>query len=886
MASQRHKSRQDSMSKQFLNLNSSKEINLLINSCERIMRVEDIPDEYITEVVNQLRRCIFSYTRKFLSLDSNQTRKEFRDASKRHQRTLNSILSLIIQSLITEGYNTYISFDRDLVNVNVNGTILVSEHVTPRSFFHWYNFLKIISKIRDISVKKLCVICRCMTTVYNLVNDTALRNSEKNSMTLELVSLLSNDPKYSTIDDFITNRQNSDPIIDKHIKDLKETIFLIKEYTSMNISYVPAWARDIVRSLQLLYRNSRLFIYDNIHPMMSLNSTCSSMKNAKGKRITIPGIFASSIEPDYFRENYPDSNFDSITGFKQVYKIDLDDLIDELSIKSKRRYSVSIDQKKPKPRIIHPLNNSEQDRLKYYHTLIEKVLIEVPSDCTFDQHKGPEHIKYVMENETKESIYSLDLTSATDTFNIGLQYLIIKELIFNNHEHATELSDTWLDIMKSLTFININEREIEFSFSNGQPQGFLSSFPAFSLEHHIVMLTVLRKFNGDITPLKFYRVLGDDSLITSYDPEFLIPGLYISYINAANVECNLTKGYLYNPDNPEYQVKIAEFAKYLLLDGMELTPFPFKLLIDTDNVSGNIALAAWYSNHSERKWSIENLKYFLFLWDEWYEQYYSPIIDTMVNLTIPGIFYQSFQQKLDRILKGFTPLDVELIQFLLFNTLMYSVIDKLIGNKDVPDGIDGLVHIKNELKPFLTSIQDTSRIDKFNKLSTLKLLITNRYYTFKELCSRYTSLSELDNETIELACMLILSNSSQFVQSLIEQLFDAMELLTIDPYRITNTDDLNVLANKMLIAYRNFSITVDRNWSNFGRHIPIDFLHKSIKEVDTLLKRKGTSVDEYVRDNEFIILPKRVESFDSDISGSIGSIIEGTLEEDYSLDFF
>jgi len=876
VALKRTKAREAIVSGKFLNFNSSEEINNAINACQRIMATENIPEALNSEIASWLRRCIYSYIRIFLALKSNKSRAEFRDASKRHQRTLNSILSLIVQSFKTEGYETHITFDKDVVTVNVSTLTMIEEKVTPRSFYNWYNCLIVISKINNITPNQMGVICRMMTTVFNLVNNTALNQSEKDDMTKQLVEQLSAQPKYSTIDDYTQSIVNSNHQFKKGIDDIKETIQLIKKYCSMDIRQVPIWARSMVRSLKLVHLDKRLYVYDNIHPMMSLNSTCSSMIS-KGKRVTIPGVFASCIEPDYFKDNYPDSKFDNLINFNQKYKIDMSDIITEKVIHTDRRFSVSIDQKKPKPRIIHPLNNSEQDRLKYFHTLMEKVLINMQEDCTFNQYNGPQHIKYVMDNESKWAIYSLDLTSATDTFNIGLQYLIIKELIFYNNENADVLASTWLDIMTSKTRIDINRNRIEFLFSNGQPQGFLSSFPAFSLEHHIVMLTVLRKFNESINSLDFYRVLGDDSLITCEDPEFIIPDLYIYYINAANVECNKSKGYLFNPNNQTTQVKIAEFAKYLIIDGIELTPIPFKLLTDVSDISGNIALAAWYSNHSAKQWSIENLKFFIGQWDEWYLKYYSPIIDTMVYLTIPGIFLQSFENKLSRIVQGVSIDDISIIQFLLLNTIIYSVIDKLVGSKNIQPGIKGLIHVKNELLPFLESIDEQSKIDPQNKISILKLLISNKYYTFVELCNKYSSLSELDNETLELVSMLIFANSTEFVQNQVEQIFNSLDLLTIDPKQIDDQEERDLLANRMLKIFKDFSITVDRSWSNFGRYIPIDFLHKSMVELDKLLSKEFTSLDEYVQKNNFIIEPSRVK-IGTDDFGNFNTGIEGFLE--------
>jgi hypothetical protein len=858
MASKSLKTRERKRPLEYWNLNSDSDIRKFTNTLTRICKVYLLPEEVTSKIANMLFWSLKSYTATYSAIKTDYGRAEFREASKRHQRTLNSILTFIVQSFKTEGLSTIVTFDNRIVTVQVNNMVVMREEVHPRSFHRWYRTLKLFTNIKELTTSQIVVITRILTTLFNVVNEIRLRKSEKDSETKKLISLLKGDIKFSLIDDFKSQSiKTEDPRIRSGIQDLKETVEILKFYCSNPSQNPPIWARDMVRALRLVILDSRLFVYDNTRPMLSLNSTCSSMKIGK-KELTIPGVFASCIEPDYFLENYPESNFDSIVSFKQRYKIDLEDLIEEYSIKSQRRFSVSIDQKKPKPRVIHPLNNSEQDRLKYFHILIESVLTNVASDCTFDQSKGPSYIKSTMVQHPEWAIYSLDLTSATDTFNIGLQYIIIKDLILNNHPQSQQLADDWLNMMTSKTSIRIGDERIEFQFTNGQPQGFLSSFPAFALEHHLVMLTVLRKFSPGIPAEQFYRVLGDDSLIVSRDDKSEIPDLYIKYVNSANVECNISKGYLYNPSNPDRQVKIAEFAKHLILDGSELTPIPYKLITTSEDIVGNISLAAWLSDHSDNKWTIENLKYFLLLWDEWFSKYYSSIIDIMVRLTVPGIFFQSFRQKLDRLSGDFTEEDTSVIQFLLLNTLMYSVIDKIIGVKNIPEGIPGLIRVSHELHPFLKSISDKTKIDPNNKVSIVNQLMLSYYYTIKELCNRYSSLSDLDDETIELACMILQVSTSKILSRQLEEIFKAMNLLTLDPSKLSQSDR-NTLTNDMLLAYRGFSISVDRNWSNFGRKIPIDFLQRSLEGVSDLLKRREHSVSEYILENDFGIDPEGIE---------------------------
>jgi hypothetical protein len=867
-------------SDEFLNLNSRSDIRGFVDSCINLLKVESVPEQLCTGLERSLYNCVHSFTKTYSLIRSDASREEFRAASKRHQRTLNSILTFIIQSFRTDGYSTNITLDRFTIKIKIGSITVLTEDIKPRSFLPWYKALNVFTNVEGLTVHQLTVIARILTSVYNIVNEPRLRPSEKDRMTLDLVTLLSAEPKYTTIQNFINPElMDESSIYNQGVKDLIETVMLIKHYSLTYSMTPPKWAHDIVMSLRRLYRQDRSFLYDNIHPMLSVSSTCSSMLH-KGKRRTIPGLFASCIEPDYFKANYPNSNFDQIVGFKNTYDIDLHDLKKKRSFKSKRRFSVSIDQKKPKPRIIHPLNNSEQDRLIYYHRLLESVLSNIPSDCTFDQSKGSEHIKYVMNSKEDWGIYSLDLTSATDTFNIGLQYLIIKELIFNNKEYADELSSVWLDIMTSETVIHIKNEDHYFRFSNGQPQGFLSSFPAFSLEHHIVMLTVLRKFLPETRGEDFYRVLGDDSLITSSDDNFEIPKLYQYYINSANVECNITKGYLYNLHEPNHKVKIAEFAKQLIVDGIEVTPIPTKLLTQNETISDVIARLGWYSQHSNTKLSISNLKYYIELWNKWDLKHYSLIIDTLVGLMLPGVFRQCFKKNFLKVTTGFNQIDITLIQFLLTSTILYSVMDKIIGDKPINNDLKGFLHVSHEIKPFITALSDPEKVSVNNKVWILKESISSVYYTMVELCRNYTVFHELDEDTLMLACMLLQVNNSDTGSEKIRNVFKALDLLTIDANSIVSQSEIDRLGNEMLDLYKDFNITIERSWSSFSRHIPIDFLQKAITGINDLLKKRSYTLEEYIQVNGLSISPDAVHVEGSDIlSGDTFSIFDNS--DDY-----
>jgi len=174
----------------------------------------------------------------------------------------------------------------------------MSQDIFPRSFKRWYGLLKFLCHTEELTMTQIIVISQILTTVFNLVNEIKLLYSEKNKETLELIDLLKGSVKFSKISDFTSENLIIDPSIHEGVDDLKETVMLLKYYISNPNVEPPKWARQVVTSLRLTLLSSGLYQYDNIRPMMSLASTCSTMEYS-GKTITIPGVFASCIEPDY-----------------------------------------------------------------------------------------------------------------------------------------------------------------------------------------------------------------------------------------------------------------------------------------------------------------------------------------------------------------------------------------------------------------------------------------------------------------------------------------------------------------------------------------------------------------------------------------------------------
>nr|QIJ70067.1 RNA-dependent RNA polymerase [Gergich narna-like virus] len=321
------------------------------------------------------------------------------------------------------------------------------------------------------------------------------------------------------------------------------------------------------------------YSYRDFH--LSFRKTGSTFKD-----ISYPGLYASLYEYDIPTDL--SRRFDEFTGYQSHYNKEA-----SADVHQPIGHTITIEQHKIDRRVIHMGPNPVQDRLNYVHRRIQRFLNLLPEDCTTNQSRGVDFAMRVTapqyRSERKRNIYSLDISKATDTIDLEFQKEVLRVLL------PDEIVDYWIDISTSnREFVFFDHTKEEYVQTCGQAQGYKSSFPAFAWSHHFLMRMLMKKFNLEmLSPRDFYRVLGDDSIISVYDPEEKILDGYINVCQWINWSTNRSKGYIAHWDQP---YAFAEFAKKRVLNGVVNTPIPIQLMLNAEtSCNATIGLFQWIS---------------------------------------------------------------------------------------------------------------------------------------------------------------------------------------------------------------------------------------------------------------------------------------------------
>lgn len=114
--------------------------------------------------------------------------------------------------------------------------------------------------------------------------------------------------------------------------------------------------------------------------------------------------------------------------------------------------------------------------------------------------------------EGKKHLYSFDLKAATDLLPIQLSGCLLSGVF------GDDLGGIWTKIMSNVAFRVPEPHSVKtqkahlYRFTKGQPLGFYSSWPVFSLTHHaLVWIAAWRAYPGRL--FLDYAILGDDIVI-------------------------------------------------------------------------------------------------------------------------------------------------------------------------------------------------------------------------------------------------------------------------------------------------------------------------------------------------------------------------------------
>jgi len=213
--------------------------------------------------------------------------------------------------------------------------------------------------------------------------------------------------------------------------------------------------------------------------------------------------------------------------------------------------------KESKVRIVAILDYWSQTALKGLHDYLFKVLRKIPQDCTFEQGS------FLEKTKSFEYFYSFDLTAATDRFPIVVISKVLKGLLPDHYVEA------WVELMVKQPF-NLPQSEEVISYNAGNPMGAYSSWNSFTIAHHYVMYWCCRELGIKWSESK-YILLGDDVLIGDHK----LAKLYLEVMSQLGVDISHSKSHA--------SAKLFEFAKRLILDGAEVTPFPISSLSESSS---------------------------------------------------------------------------------------------------------------------------------------------------------------------------------------------------------------------------------------------------------------------------------------------------------------
>lgn len=236
-------------------------------------------------------------------------------------------------------------------------------------------------------------------------------------------------------------------------------------------------------------------------------------------------------------------------------------------------------------------NYIKQCCLRPVHDWAMKVLSMIPMDGTFNQVKPIHRLQRRLSNGVIKTskFYSYDLKSATDRFPLGVIYTVFS--VFFGPHPASSVVNGCLGLnsfdISSLLSRHLGKRlkPSLVSFVRGQPLGYYSSWPLFTLSHHVLVWVAAERYFQDERRFTDYALLGDDIVI-------LHDGVAESYralLQELGVEISLQKSLVSTNGSLEFAKRF--FVKDLKID---LSPISAKAVLTVRSSVGLAQLAIKY----------------------------------------------------------------------------------------------------------------------------------------------------------------------------------------------------------------------------------------------------------------------------------------------------
>lgn len=238
-----------------------------------------------------------------------------------------------------------------------------------------------------------------------------------------------------------------------------------------------------------------------------------------------------------------------------------------------------------KIRVVALMDIWSQWALRPLHDWIFGVLKEIPQDGTFDQLRPVKALLKKVQKGT--TIYSYDLSAATDRIPIVIQELLLAQIF--GHEYAR----AWTNLLVGRPYVIPKRIAREcgvdrfLRYAVGQPMGAYSSWGMLALVHHaMVQYSAHRAGIGGWFAL--YAVLGDDVVIA----DARVARKYRALCRYLGVTIGLEKSLVATG-------RTLEFAKRLFFNGVDVSGLPAKFWAAAQGQSSvACALSAWVTRGS------------------------------------------------------------------------------------------------------------------------------------------------------------------------------------------------------------------------------------------------------------------------------------------------
>jgi len=224
-----------------------------------------------------------------------------------------------------------------------------------------------------------------------------------------------------------------------------------------------------------------------------------------------------------------------------------------------------------------------QTALKPLHKYIMKCLSMLPQDSTIDHNLAADQLWVWLKIGVCE-IFSIDLTTATDTIPILSQSEVLAPLLGRN---GGQFAHHWVRLLSQRDFSYNKET---YRYGRGQPMGAYSSWAMLALWHHAIMRTCFnivnrqRRETSQEEYTMYYLIIGDD-IVCAYREVY---DLYLKIVrDLLGVRISPLKGYTPDTEKSDsslkalgYSIAAGEIAKRVFTADGEITPVPPDIWMD------------------------------------------------------------------------------------------------------------------------------------------------------------------------------------------------------------------------------------------------------------------------------------------------------------------